>query len=196
MVMSVLAEILSSRVKAEIFRLLFGLSARELHLRELERQSGLAVGTVRQELQRLVRLELVTVRRDGNRVYFRANQEHPLYPEIHSLVLKTAGLVDVLREALGREEILLAFVFGSLARAEERAESDVDLMVIGPIGLRQLSGRLSAVSAQLGRVVNPHVMTAEEFRRRKARRDQFLTRVLESPQSFVIGGQDDLEAMG
>jgi len=196
MVKSVLAEILSSRVKAEIFRLLFGLSARELHLRELERQSGLAVGTVRQELQRLVRLELVTVRRDGNRVYFRANQEHPLYPEIHSLVLKTAGLVDVLREALGREEILVAFVFGSLARAEERAESDVDLMVIGPIALRQVSRRLAAVSAQLGRVVNPHVMTAEEFRRRKAKRDHFLTRVLESPQIFVIGGNGDLEAMG
>jgi uncharacterized protein len=194
--MSVLAEILSSRVKAEIFRLLFGLSAKELHLRELERQSGMAVGTVRQELQRLVRLELVAARRDSNRVYYRANQEHPLYPEIHSLVLKTAGLADVLREALGQEEILVAFVFGSVARRAERAQSDVDLMVIGPIGLRQLSGRLSAVSAQLGRVVNPHVMTAEEFRRRKAKRDHFLTRVLESPQIFVIGGKDDLEAMG
>jgi predicted nucleotidyltransferase len=104
--------------------------------------------------------------------------------------------VDVLREALGREEILVAFVFGSLARAEERAESDVDLMVIGPIALRQVSRRLAAVSAQLGRVVNPHVMTAEEFRRRKAKRDHFLTRVLESPQIFVIGGNGDLEAMG
>ena len=196
MVMSILAEILSSRVKAEIFRLLFGLSAKELHLRELERQSGLAVGTVRQELQRLVRLELVVGRRDSNRVYYRANQEHSLYPEIHSLVLKTAGLVDVLREALGQEEIQVAFVFGSVARAEERAQSDVDLMVIGPIGLRQLSRRLSTVSTQLGRVVNPHIMTAEEFRRRKAKRDHFLTRVLESPRMFVIGGKDDLEAMG
>ncbi len=196
MVMSVLAEILSSRVKAEIFRLLFGLSAKELHLRELERQSGLAVGTVRQELQRLVRLELVAARRDSNRVYYRANAQHPLYPEIHSLVLKTAGLADVLREALGQEEILVAFVFGSVARTEERAQSDVDLMVIGPIGLRQLSRRLSAVSTQLGRVVNPHVMTVEEFRRRKAKRDHFLTRVLESPQIFVIGGKNALEAMG
>ena len=196
MVMSVLAEILSSRVKAEIFRLLFGLSAKELHLRELGRQSGMAVGTVRQELQRLVRLELVVARRDSNRVYYRANQQHPLYPEIHSLVLKTAGLVDVLRGALGQDEILVAFVFGSVAQAEERAQSDVDLMVIGPIGLRQLSRRLSAVSAQLGRVVNPHAMTVEEFRRRKAKRDHFLTRVLESPQIFVIGGKNDLEAMG
>jgi DNA-binding transcriptional ArsR family regulator len=72
--MALLAEILSSRVKAEIFRLLFGLSPKELHLRELERQSGLAVGTVRQELQRLVRLDLVAARRDGNRLYYRANE--------------------------------------------------------------------------------------------------------------------------
>jgi DNA-binding transcriptional ArsR family regulator len=98
--MSTLAEILSSRVRAELFRLPFGLSARELHLRELERQTGLAVGTVRQELQRLVRLELVVCRRDGNRTYFRANVAHPLYPDIPSLVLKTVGLVDLLCKQL------------------------------------------------------------------------------------------------
>ena len=194
--LTVLAEILSSRVKAEIFRLLFGLSAKELHLRELGRQSGLAVGTVRQELQRLVRLELVAARRDGNRVYYRANQQHPLYPDIHNLVLKTVGLVDVLREALGQDDIRVAFVFGSVARSEEGAQSDVDLMVIGPIGLRQLSRRLSAVAPQLGRVVNPHVMSAQEFLRRKTNCDHFLTRVLESPQIYVIGSKHELEAMG
>lgn len=194
--MTVLAEILSSRVKAEIFRLLFGLSPQELHLRALARQSGLAVGTVRQELQRLVRLELVVARRDGNRVYYRANHQHPLYPEIHRLVLKTVGLVDILRAALGQEGIEAAFVFGSVARSEEGAHSDVDLMVIGPLGLRQLSRRLSAVATHLGRVVNPHVMGAEEFVRRKTKRDHFLTRVLESPRIFVIGNEHELEALG
>lgn len=196
MAANILADILSSRVKAEIFRLLFGLSDKELHLRELERQSGLTVGTVRQELQRFVRLDLVIGRRDSNRVYYRANQRHPLYAEIHRLVLKTAGLADVLRLALGPEEIQIAFVFGSVARAEERAESDVDLMVIGPIGLRELSRRLAEASTQLGRAVNPNVLTAEEYRCRKAARDHFLTRVLESPRVFVIGDEDDLEAMG
>jgi predicted nucleotidyltransferase len=119
-----------------------------------------------------------------------------LYPEIRNLVLKTVGLVDVLRAALGTDGIQVAFVFGSVARAEENAQSDVDLMVIGPMGLRQLSRRLSAVSSRLGRVVNPHIMTAEEFARRKASHDHFLTRVLDSPKMFVIGGSHDLEAMG
>ena len=98
--MNFLADLLSSRVKAEVFRLLFGPAARELHVRELERQSGLSVSTVRQELKRLSRLNLVLVRKDGNRTYYRANSEHPLCPEIRGLVLKTSGLVEVLKEAL------------------------------------------------------------------------------------------------
>lgn len=111
--MNALAELLSSRVKAEIFRLLFGLGPAELHVREIGRQSGLTEATVRQELRRLTRLGLVEVRRDGNRAYYRANSVHPLYPDIRNPVLKTAGLVDVLREALMDKRVRLAYVVGS-----------------------------------------------------------------------------------
>jgi DNA-binding transcriptional ArsR family regulator len=118
--MSTLADILSSRVKAEVFRLLFGLGESPLHLREIERRSGLAVGTVRQELQRLVSLGLVEKRPDGNRRLYTANRHHPLYPDIRKLVLKTSGLAEVLRAALEQEPaIWLAFVFGTLARGED-----------------------------------------------------------------------------
>src|SRR5882724_4845740 len=129
--MNVLAELLSSRVKAEVFRLLFGATQRELHVREIERQSRLADATVRQELKRLSRLGIVESRIDGNRTYYRANTRHPLYPDIRNLVLKTEGLVEVLREALVSPDIKLAFVFGSIAAGSEKAESDIDLMVIG-----------------------------------------------------------------
>src|SRR6266496_6780970 len=95
-----LAEILSSNVKAEVFRLLFGLDGQPLHVRELERRSGLAVGTVRQELDRLTKLGLVEARTDGNRRYYAARRDHLLYPEISGLVLKTSGLADLLRNAL------------------------------------------------------------------------------------------------
>lgn len=88
--MGTLSDLLSSRVRAEIFRLLFGLDEKELYLREMERQASLSLGTIRQDLQKLVKLDLVTTRRDGNRLYYRANAEHPLYPEIRKLVLKTA----------------------------------------------------------------------------------------------------------
>lgn len=91
--MNMLAEILSSRVRAELFRLLFGISSEELHMRELARQSGCAIGTIQTELKKLGRLDLVTKRKDGNRLYYRANREHPLFRDIQSLVVKTVGLV-------------------------------------------------------------------------------------------------------
>ena len=156
--MGTLSEILSSRVRAEIFRLLFGLDEKELHLREIERQASLSLGTIRQDLQKLVKLDLVTPRRDGNRLYYRANTEHPLYPEIRKLVLKTAGLVEIFTSVLGREGIELAFIFGSLASNKERAASDVDLMVIGAVGLRTLSSWLAEISDQIGREINPHTI--------------------------------------
>jgi DNA-binding transcriptional ArsR family regulator len=194
--MGTLSEILSSRVRAEIFRLLFGLDEKELHLREMERRAGLSLGTIRQDLQKLVKLAIVTPRRDGNRLYYRANSEHPLYPEIRKLVLKTAGLVEIFASVLGREDIELAFIFGSLASNKERAASDVDLMVIGAVGLRTLSSWLAEVSDQIGREINPHTMSVEEFQRRKIKGDHFLSNVLESPKLFIIGNEHDLAAMG
>ena len=195
--MSTLADILSSRVKAEVFRLLFGVGDAPLHLREIERQSGLAVGTVRQELGRLTELGLVEKTADGNRRLYTANRQHPLYPDIRNLVLKTSGLADVLRGALaGEKGIPLAFVFGSIARGGEQAHSDIDLMVLGTIGLRQLTRRLSGVAAQLGREINPHVFTIEEFRRRKKARDHFLSTVLAEPRIFITGNDHELETVG
>ena len=165
-------------------------------MREMERQAALSLGTIRQDLQKLVKLDLVKARRDGNRLYYRANTDHPLFPEIRNLVLKTAGLVEVIKSALDREGIEVAFIFGSLARSKERAESDVDLMVIGTIGLRSLSSRLAGVSEQIGREINPHALSIEEFRRRKQNGNHFLSNVLESPKLFIIGSENDLEAMG
>ena len=93
--------------------------------------------TVRQELKKLTRLGVVEARRDGNRTYYRASDAHPLYPDICNLMLKTSGLTDVLRAALGgAADIELAVVFGSVASAGAKAHSDIDLMVIGTIGLR------------------------------------------------------------
>jgi uncharacterized protein len=194
--MNTLAELLSSRVKAEIFRLLFGVTPRELHVREIERQSGLADATVRQELKRLLRLGVVEARLDGNRTYYRANMRHPLYPDIRNLVLKTSGLRDALHEALTSPDVKMAFVFGSVAADSEEAESDIDLIVIGSLSLRQLSRLLSGVATRVGREINPHVFTVEEFRRRMKARDHFIRTVMAAPKLVVIGNEDELTSMG
>jgi predicted nucleotidyltransferase len=194
--MNPLAELLSSRARAEIFRLLLSGTGEELHVREIERRSGLNDSTLRQELRKLVRLDLVQSRRDSNRVYYRAKTESPLYPEIRNLVLKTSGLSDVLKSALTDKRIRVAFVFGSIARGEEKAGSDVDLMVIGQLGLRDLSRLLSGIEEKIGREVNPHVLREEEFRKRIRAKEHFVSSVMETLKIFIIGSQRELEAMG
>src|SRR4029434_2282466 len=118
--MSTLADLLSSRVKAEILRLLFGPSASELHVREIARRPGLNDATVRQELKRLTGLGLIESRRDGNRTCYRANPLNPLCPDLKNLVLKISGLGDALRKALQHPDVHTAFVFGSLVAGKAK----------------------------------------------------------------------------
>ncbi len=194
--MSILSDLLSSRIKAEVFRLLFGPVKRELHVRELERRAGLSLSTVRQELKRLSRVGVVTARKDGNRTYYKANSEHPLFTEICGLVLKTSGLVEVLQEALRGAEIRVAFVFGSVASHSEKAHSDIDVMVLGNVSSRKVSGLLYGLESRVGRAVNPHVLSVDEFLKRKNADDHFLTSVLDAPKLFILGDAHELARLG
>jgi len=195
--MNILPEILSSKIRAEIFRLLFGINNETLHMREIERRTGYAIGTIQTELKKLLRLELVIKRKDGNRLYYCANKKHPLYPDLHNLILKTTGLVDVFLSALDQTpDIVVSFIFGSVSRGDVKAESDVDLMVIGNLGLRKLSKMLTGIPEKIGREVNPYVLSVDDFNKRKSKRDHFLTQVLAGPKIFITGNEDELESMG
>ncbi len=194
--MDLLTQLLSSRARAGLFRILFGFSQSELHVRELARQSGLNEATVRQELRKLKGLDLVNERRDGNRAYYRAKYDHPLYPEIHRVVLKTSGLADLLADALKGGEIRVAFIFGSVAKGTVNAESDIDLMVIGKIGLRKLTTLLSGITDDIGREINFHVLSEEEYGNRLKSKDHFVTHVLKGSKIYIVGTEDDVEAMG
>lgn len=193
--MNHLEKLFSSKVRAEICGLLFD-EPKELHMREIERKTGLAIGTIQQDLKALSSLDLVVARRDGNRLYYSANREHPLYLEIHNLVLKTVGLVGILSKALSDKVIQCAFIFGSMARHEEKARSDIDLFVIGDIGLRKLSEVLSKAKNTVDREINPHVMTEKEFAKKRKAKDHFVTRVLEGEKMFIKGSEDELKTMG
>jgi predicted nucleotidyltransferase len=194
--MNILSEILSSKVRAEVFRLLFGLNDDALHVRGIERKTGFAIGTIQTEMKKLHRLNLVLKKRDGNRLYYRANQQHPVFSEIQALVIKTVGLLDILKSALADEkEIRVAFVFGSIARGSEKADSDIDLMVIGNIGLRTLTRLLRGLAEKLGREINPYILSSKEFNLRKSENEHFVTQVLKDSKLFIIGEEDDLKTM-
>jgi DNA-binding transcriptional ArsR family regulator len=193
--MNTLSQILSSRTRAEIFKLLFGTKEEELHIREIQRQSGLNDRTIRQELGKLLKLDLVIDRKDSNRVYYRANKSNPLYHDIKNLVLKSIGLVDVLRDALKDKRIQISFVFGSISEGKETSDSDVDLFVIGTLGMRDVSALLSGAADKIGREINVHVMTRDEIKKRYSTEEHFIVNVIKSPKLFILGTEDDLKAV-
>lgn len=170
--------------------------AREWYLSDLAKHLGVPPSSLQRELASLVRAGILRRREDGNRTYYRADADSPLFPELRGIVLKTAGLRDVLRKALAplADRIAVAFVYGSMARAEERSASDVDLMVIGDSGLADLAPALKRAEETLGRPVNPTVYGRAEIVAKLRAGHHFLENVLGKEKLFIVGGKDDLAA--
>jgi len=194
--MNLLAELFKSKTRAELFRIFFGSNSDEFHLREVERQSGVTIGSVRKETEKLVELAILTRRTDGNRTYFRANQDHPLFNVFRELVLRTVGAAGLLQRVFADEKVDFLFIFGSVAAGEEKPNSDIDLFVVGEISLRNVSRLLKEPAEKIGREINPHIMSPAEFIKRKIEKDHFVTSVLESPILMIIGNEHDLKKLG
>jgi predicted nucleotidyltransferase len=168
-------------------------------LSELAQFIGTTPSSLQRELKALVDGGILEQRREGTRRYFKAHTQSPLFPELRGLLEKTAGLVPVLGQALKpfARRIDCAFVYGSVARSREHALSDVDVLVIGAVGLAELAPALRRVEARLGREVNVTSYSAHEFGKRVAAKDHFLSEVLRGPKEFLKGNDRDLaEATG
>ncbi|MGO8814007.1 MAG: hypothetical protein ACLQVG_04980 [Terriglobia bacterium] len=153
--------------------------------------------SLQRELAGLVNGGILEQRREGARVYFRAQKHSPIYRELRGVVAKTAGIIPTVQTILaplGRK-ILCAFVYGSLARAEEHATSDIDLMIIGHVGLSELTPALRRAERALGREVNATTYSVEEFRGKFEQKDHFLNAVLRHPKRFVKGTERELDAI-
>jgi len=165
-----------------------------LHVREIARETGTNAGTLVRELNALAGAGVLGRRRVGNQVHFQANAACPIYEDLRNILKKTVGVADVLREALlpfaGR--IRAAFVYGSIAQGDERAGSDVDLMIVGEVKFAEYAAALAPAQAALRREVNASVYPALEFRRKVAAGNPFLKRVLAGPKIFILGSDDDL----
>jgi predicted nucleotidyltransferase len=165
-----------------------------LHVRELARLTGASPGSLHRELRTLADLGLLLRQEVGRQVHYRANSDSPVFAELASLLRKTAGVADVLREALAPlgSKVKLAFVYGSVAAGTERASSDIDLMVLGAASFADLARALAEAQGALRRDVNPTVMTEREFARRVAEGDGFARSVAEGSRIWLKGDDHDL----
>jgi len=190
-----LGDALFTKTKRQILRLLFGQPGRSFFANEIVRYAGVGIGTVQRELARLSEAGLLTVTKRGNQKHYQANAESPIYEELHGIVIKTFGVADVLKEALlpFAEKIQVAFVYGSVAKGVDRADSDIDLMLIADrLSYAALMERLTKAEAQLGRPVNPTLYSPAELSRKKKEDNAFLQRVLGQPIILLMGSMDDV----
>lgn len=162
---------------------------------ELARRLGVPSSSLQRELRNLTKAGILKTHRQGRMAYYQADRDSPLFPELRGLLLKTAGLVDVLADALKPlgAKLRFAFVYGSIASGTEQGDSDVDLMVVGTASPMELSLPLRQARELLGRQINPSVYTAAEFYKKRSAKDHFLSHVLDKPKLFVVGNQDELE---
>ena len=169
---------------------IFGQPGRAYHLNELRRLTGLGSASLQRELNRLAAAGLVDVQAVGNLRCFQANPNSPVYAELVALTRKTLGTVPVLREALQAllPSLQSAWVYGSVAKQTDTAQSDIDVMLVGEgLQLSQVLSALEPAEAQLGRKINPSCYSPQEFERRRAEPDSFVQRVLSQPVLPLIG---------
>ncbi len=167
------------------------------YLSDLARALGAVPGALQRDLGQLVAAGILQQRNDGNRVYFKPDPECPILGDLQNIFLKTAGLVDVLRDALKPygKKIACAFVYGSIARGEEISSSDVDLMVIGSVPLSQIASALKDAEGKLLRSINPTVYTRREYAEKLREGHHFVTTVHHSEKLLVLGTRNDLESI-
>lgn len=187
-----ITDALFSRTQQRVLGLLFGEPERSFFATEIIERAGAGRGSVQRELERLADSGLVTVTRVGNQKHYQANAKAPVFSELRSLILKTSGIADPIRQALRplAPRIDLALVYGSVARGEAHAGSDVDLLVVSEdLLLEQLYARVLAAEKTLGRRINPTLYTPEEFRKRR-QNSSFVQKVLAGPVIPLIGTID------
>jgi uncharacterized protein len=164
------------------------------YLSELAHFLGLTPSTLQRELHQLVDAGLLEQRVDGNRVYYRSDARCPILPELQGLFLKTVGVIGLLKQALKplSKAIDVAFIFGSFAESRELVTSDIDLMVVGALGLSDLAPILRKVEARIGRPINPVILSRAEAKEKLQTGHHFLDSVRKANKVFLWGEQSDL----
>ena len=195
-----LPDALFSKVRQRVLAVLFGTPDRSFYANEVIALARSGTGAVQRELAGLAAAGLLTIRKQGNQKHYQANANAPVFAELRGLVLKTMGLADVLLAALMplAGQIDVAFVYGSVAKQQDTAQSDIDVLIVSSnlanLGYADVFGALEAASATLGRKINPTLYTREEFNKRLANKNAFVTRVLQQPKVWLIGNEEQLHA--
>lgn len=186
-----LSEALFTTTQQKVLGLLFGKPDQSFYANEIARWAQVGKGSLMRELDRLQRAGVLTMTRQGNQTHYQANPDCPIYTELLGIARKTFGIAEPLRQALQpfAEQITWAFVYGSIAKDQANASSDIDLMLIGEgLHYSEVMERLMPMEEQLGRVLNPTLYTPDDWAAKLVAENSFVVRVAQQDKINLIGG--------
>jgi uncharacterized protein len=192
-----LPDLLGSKLRAKVLGWLFTHADERFYVRQLTALLNLDSANLCRELARLEKMGLLIFTISGKQKYYQANQSSPIFNELHSLMVKTAGVADILRSALNSasQQIKVAFIFGSVANRTEDRASDIDVMIIGDVTFSDGVDLFSSAEKTLHREINPVVYPVEEFQQKIKSDAHFVKTVLEGEKIFLIGDENELNRL-
>ncbi|HED15807.1 MAG TPA: transcriptional regulator [Gammaproteobacteria bacterium] len=195
MLVTSIGDALFTKTQQKVLGLLFGKPDKSFYTNEIMRRAAIGRGTVSRELDRLVGAGLITVNREGNQNHYQANANNPVYTELTSIVRKTFGVADVIRDALKPldENIDLAFIYGSIAKGGDTKSSDIDLMLVGQeLSYGGVVELLMPMEDSLRRTINPTIYEKDDFIAKLNSNDSFVIRVMEQPKILIKGNENGI----
>lgn len=195
--MSSIAALFPSPVLVDILSLFLMQPEESFYQRSLNEKTGYSLAQVQYALERIEQSGLVTKKKSGNRLYYKAERNHPAFADLKRVFLKTVALGDVIREALEPlvKQIQFAFVYGSIATGQDLPDSDLDLLLIGSVTLKELANVVAQLSESLKREVNPVSYTRETFKERLLESNRFALELMETPKIWLLGNEDEFAGL-
>ncbi len=193
-----LSNALFPKVRQLVLGLLYGQPEKDFYTNEIIRLIDSGTGGVQSELKKLAAAGIIASVLLGKQKYYHANQSSPIFSELRSLVLKTFGLADVVRDALlpVSPEITMAFIYGSVAKQADNASSDIDLMLISDtLSYAELFPLLVPAQEKLGRQINPTFYSEKEWIRKYKQKNNFVLKIIKDPKIFLIGMEDEFKQL-
>ena len=189
----ILERLFASKLRVKLLDAFLSTPAASFYVRELSRKIKEDATNISRELRNLEAAGLLISKLRGNQKYYSVSEDFFLYPELKAMIFKTTGVQGLLKKTLQElEGIEVALIYGSYATGKESAHSDIDVLIIGRLNLRELGIKMDDLEEKLSREVNYICFDRREFEDRKKRGDSFLAEVLSERKIILIGSEDEL----
>jgi DNA-binding transcriptional ArsR family regulator len=156
------AGLISSKTRIKLLVRFFFNPMTRAYLRELAKEFDVSTNAVREELNQLTKTNLLKSERNGRSVYYKANQDHPLFPELRSMVSKVIGLDQVIDGIVSRlGDLERAYLIGDYADGKDTGI--IDLILVGNVNGHHLADLSKKVECYINRKIRTLVLNPSEF---------------------------------